>query len=533
MERLNNRLLRCLAILLLVKVSVLQGQKSSQPGTDTSVGRDLARQYCTTCHLFTEPGLLPKQSWEFLLTYMGFFLGMVDYGYLEGSSDRTLDIIRAREGFVRDANLLPAQPAISKEQWKALRDYYIVNAPETAIPQDLKPALKEDLTLFRPKPAQYRAENAITSLVHIDEGNGLILISDSRSEQLTVLDGDLQFHDRHPSPGVYLVEAHSKDNEIFLLNIGDLFASEIGKSYGELQHAKLLGGVYYNLKILLKNLHRPCDFSLADLNNDSLDELLIANFGDYTGNLSLYQRDPQTGVFHPEPKILSDQPGIVKSVVYDFSGDGLPDIAVLTSAARENLSILINKGNLEFSRHLIFEEHPSFGYTGLEMRDFNQDGLMDLITLNGDNGDSDPYNTLKRDQGIRIYLNQGKLHFKEACFYPMYGVYGVEIEDFDLDGDLDIAAIAFHPDFNSEKPENFVFLEQTGSLQFAPRTHSATYGGRWLTMDSGDLDGDGDKDIILGAAYSPVGMMENHQEKFLKLVKEGPAILVLENQIVQ
>ena len=82
-----------------------------------------------------------------------------------------------------------------------------------------------------------------------------------------------------------------------------------------------------------------------------------------------------------------------------------------------------------------------------------------------------------------------------------------------------------------QNPENFVFLEQTDPLTFAPKTHPATYKGRWLTMDSGDFDGDGDKDIIIGATYSPVGMMANHEETFLKLVKEGPALLVLENQI--
>ena len=74
----------------------------------------------------------------------------------------------------------------------------------------------------------------------------------------------------------------------------------------------------------------------------------------------------------------------------------------------------------------------------------------------------------------------------------MYGVYGAEVEDFNQDGDLDIAAIAFHPDFDAEIPENFVFLEQTSSLAFNPSTHPATYNGRWLSMDSGDADGDGD-----------------------------------------
>ncbi len=525
-------LLKWVCLLFFICLGLGKVSSGQEPDSETGLlaGRKLALQHCTPCHRFTEPELLPKQSWEFLLTYMGFFLGVVDYSYLEGSSERTMDIIEAREEFVRAANLLPEQPLLSGDQWQGIRDYFMSNAPDEAIPQVAKPALVEDSGLFKVKNAQYRSEAAITSLVHIDETNGFLLVHDSRAERLTVLDRDLDFYDSHPAPGVYLIEALVRNNELYLLNIGDLFASEIGKPYGELQYARLLGGVYVGLEILLKGLHRPADFELADLDKDGIEELLVSNFGDYTGNLSIYRRDGKTGNFLPKPQILSVEPGIVKSETYDFNGDGLLDIVVLMSAARENVSIFLNNGDGSFSQQIVIEGHPSFGYTGLELQDFNDDEKMDLITLNGDNGDSDPYNTLKRDQGIRIYLNQGDLQFTESYFYPMYGVYGAELEDFDLDGDLDIAAIAFHPDFYPDRPENFVLLEQTNPLTFTPRTHPATYGGRWLTIDSGDLDRDGDKDIVLGAAYSPVGMMANHEEKFLHLVEEGPPLLFLENR---
>jgi hypothetical protein len=513
-----------------VLASICLGQTDVNLDFSQPNGRQLAQQYCIACHSYPEPDLLPKESWEFLLTYMGFFLGVVDYSYLEGSSERTMDVIEAREEFVRAAHLLPESPLLSEEQWKTLRDYFVSNAPAKAIPQISKPTIVEDTDMFTPKSAQISGKNSITSLVHIDEINSLVLVHDSRSERLTILDRDLDFVDAHDAPGVFLIEAESKDNELFLLNIGDLFASEVGKAYGEVQHAKLRGDVYYDLEIVLKDLHRPSGFTFADLDNDGVEELLVSNFGDYTGNFSIFKKDALSDGFLAEPQILSVEPGIVKSEVYDFNNDGLKDIAVLMSAARENLSIFVNEGGGEFTRNIIVEGNPSFGYTGLELRDFNNDGRMDLFTLNGDNGDSDPYNTLKRDQGIRIYLNKGELKFQETYFYPMYGVYGAEIEDFDLDGDLDIAAISFHPDFYPEKPENFVYLEQTAPLTFAPNTHPATYNGRWLTMDSGDIDGDGDKDIVLGAAYSPVGMMANHEAKFLKLVKEGPPLLVLENK---
>ena len=509
--------------------SILRGQTGNAEESGALDGEQLASQYCVTCHQFTEPELLPKKSWEFLLTYMGFFFGIVDYSYLEGSTEHVMDIIKAREGFVRDAELLPETPTLTDDQWRAIRNYYTSNAPGDAIRQEAKPAMVEDSSLFKVKSVQYRKKASISSLVHLDEVNGFLIIFDSDTERLTFLDRDLQFHDSHDAPGVYLVDAEAKKNELYLLSIGDLFASEIGKSYGEVQYIKMLSGIFYSLEIVIKGLHRPADFAFADFNKDGGDDLLISNFGDYTGNLSLYKGSAGNNSISPVPQIINSEPGIVQSEAYDFNEDGFLDIVTMMSAARENVSIFLNQVNGSFERNIIIESHPSFGYTGFVLRDMDGDGRKDLITLNGDNGDSDPYNTLKRDQGIRIYLNKGDLQFEEAFFYPMYGVYGAEIEDFDLDGDLDIAAISFHPDFYPEKTENFILLEQTNPLGFAPKTHPATYNGRWLSMDSGDLDKDGDMDIILGAAYSPVGMRANHEEKYLKLVKDGPPVLYLEN----
>ena len=118
---------------------------------------------------------------------------------------------------------------------------------------------------------------------------------------------------------------------------------------------------------------------------------------------------------------MINRPGAVRAQLHDFNGDNHLDIAVLMSDAREGFYILINNGANEFEINTVFETHPSYGHTYFELQDFNSDGLMDIMTVNGDNVDSDPYNTLKNFHGIRIYLNQGDLSFDEAYFYPMYG----------------------------------------------------------------------------------------------------------------
>ena len=496
-------------------------------------GKELAIRHCGYCHQFTNPELLPKKSWEFLLTYMGFFLGVVDYTYLEGSSERTKDSIRLREELLRAAKQLPAVPLISKEDWKTLRDYYVTAAPSTPLLQQPKPAIIEDAESFVAKRSQYRMDYPITSLVYIDEQNKLLIAHDSRAERLTVIDSRLRLHDSHDSPGVSLIEAQSEGDKLRLLSIGDLFAADIGRKRGELQEVNVLGGVLYNLKVLAKGLHRPADFEFADLDNDGSSELIVANFGDYTGDFSIYWREKENGPFRQNPQVLSHLPGIVKCEAHDFNGDGRLDIALLSSAAREGFHIFVNDGDGTFSQKTIFEKNPSFGYTGFELRDFDSDRRIDLLTINGDNGDSDPYNTLKRDHGIRIYLGRGNYEFEEVFFYPMYGAYEAEVEDFDKDGDYDIAAISFHPDFNQSKRENFVYLEQVSPLVFSPSTHPATYDGRWLRIHSGDLDGDGDKDIVLGAAHIPVGMSSEQQKLFEVWNTHSSPLLYLENRLTE
>ena len=44
----------------------------------------------------------------------------------------------------------------------------------------------------------------------------------------------------------------------------------------------------------------------------------------------------------------------------------------------------------------------------------------------------------------------------------MNGVYQAEAVDFDQDGDLDVAAVSFHPDFQNHPQEAFVIFINDG-----------------------------------------------------------------------
>nr|WP_255785393.1 VCBS repeat-containing protein [Membranihabitans maritimus] len=72
--------------------------------------------------------------------------------------------------------------------------------------------------------------------------------------------------------------------------------------------------------------------------------------------------------------------------------------------------------------------------------------------------------------------------------------------DFDHDGDLDIAGIAFYDNTN-HPTKGFVYLENSGNLDYTAHYMDQAAYGKWLTMDLGDFDNDGYTDIFLGSYF--------------------------------
>ena len=104
-------------------------------------------------------------------------------------------------------------------------------------------------------------------------------------------------------------------------------------------------------------------------------------------------------------------------------------------------------------------------------------------------------------------------------------------EDFDLDGDLDIVATAFFPDFAQNKPNTFVYWENNSAnekLIFSPTTWPQLRHGRWICLDTGDYDADGDVDIVLGSFfYSPTPVPASWQQRWQQSAEK---VWVLENR---
>jgi hypothetical protein len=97
--------------------------------------------------------------------------------------------------------------------------------------------------------------------------------------------------------------------------------------------------------------------------------------------------------------------------------------------------------------------------------------------------------------------------------------------DFDQDGDVDIAAISFFPDYKDSPEEGFVYLENKGGMNFEASTFNGSADGRWIAMDVGDMDGDGDMDIILGSMIFGTYFTEY----FNRWLEKGLSFIIIEN----
>jgi|GEM_PF-2119433 len=99
--------------------------------------------------------------------------------------------------------------------------------------------------------------------------------------------------------------------------------------------------------------------------------------------------------------------------------------------------------------------------------------------------------------------------------------------DFDLDGDIDIAAISFFPDYSEVPVRGFMLFENTGNRTYRANTFPEVGSGRWIVMDSGDIDRNGDRDLILGSLAFEVPGKDNFVQGW---VKNAMPFVILENR---
>lgn len=469
----------------------------------------LARKYCSSCHLFPDASLLDKQTWEKnVLPKMGAMLG-VSFYMGEYFIDRFSD---------------NSKSAISLKDWDAVVNYYSKEAPEKPLKQE-RPAIKEYTNQFLINEGIIEGSSPSATYVKIDPGNRHIYVANAFDSLFIVFDQELRLLQKQKI-GKIAVDIDFVNNlnmpgerSGVLTNIGILNPNDVRA--GSLERFTIpQDGNIKMLSTVWDSIPRPVQTSAADLDKDGKMDYLVCGFGNYAGAF-FYIRDK--GVNQYEQKMLRALPGAIRAYVDDFNKDGLPDIMALMAQADEGIFLFLNKGKGEFAVQELLRFSPVNGSSYFELADINGDGLKDIVYTNGDNLDYTSH-VLKHYHGVSIYLNKGANKFKREYFFPIHGCYKAIARDFDNDGDADLATISYSPDKKGQPQESFVYLKNNGNLKFTPYAIKQYGKGNWIVMDAGDVDADGDEDIIIGSMVLPTDQVTADE------LKNKPSFLLLVNQ---
>lgn len=503
-----------LCVAVLSGVTLMNGckDKAKQPyqltGNVLVDGQNLAQAKCTSCHALVPANALSKDVWEkHVLPYMASFMHISIYGstyYKSNISDTA---------------------GASLQEWLALVAYYKKVAPDTVVAVPKPTPLINDwagFTLKTPAPVNY---NSFTTMVAVNPFTHKLYSADFTNSKVLSWDNNLKPDSLGTLPSAAVNVNFTKDtsgnNAGYFTCVGRLEPADFpnGKIVKVNLDAKELNK---DQTFVASDLPRPQQTVFADFNKDGLTDMVVCGAGRLKGGVYLLKQNAD----HTYDQVtIYDKPGAVQAITGDFNKDGWPDVMVLIGSGDEGLWQFLNDHNGGFTKRSLLRFPPVYGSSSFQLADMDHDGNSDLIYTCGYNyRDS---RRIKPFHGLYIYTNTGDWNFKRRWFYPINGCTKAIATDFDGDGDLDIATIAFFADMKNTPAEEFIYFEQVKPFDFKPHAIPVSQYGHWMCMEVADQNNDGKPDIVLG----------NYSSGFLFIPGFKPTwdkklpLIVLENHI--
>jgi hypothetical protein len=231
-----------------------------------------------------------------------------------------------------------------------------------------------------------------------------------------------------------------------------------------------------------------------------------ADWSTVEGALLLGPADPTQdpfGTATPGRPISDDQDQSTAVVLGDVNGDGHLDV-VVSNCNGPNRLYLNSGGPDPFAGVAGLDITGDMDYTrALDLGDVDGDGDLDLVVGNTEQPDgSGP---------TRLYFNNGSQAdpFADAAVSDipnaLFETKAVALRDIDGDGDLDLVAAAF-------EGQTWLYLNNGTADPFSDHiAHPVSQGdAQTKAMALGDVDNDGDLDVVLGIENQPNALFLNN-----------------------
>ncbi|HJT34275.1 MAG TPA: VCBS repeat-containing protein [Pirellulales bacterium] len=255
---------------------------------------------------------------------------------------------------------------------------------------------------------------------------------------------------------------------------------------------------------LATGLGRVADARPGDFDGDGDLDLVVAEFGfERTGRVVLLENraigdDSADFALH----LVDSRHGTIHVPVTDLNHDGHLDFVALISQEYEVVEAFLGRGDLSFDRQTIFAaEDPSYASSGIELVDLDADNDLDVLYVNGDCFDG-AY--MKPYHAVQWLENTGGYPYEHHLLAHMPGASRAVAGDLDGDGDLDVVAASMLvpkmlSDHGADNFDSLVWFEQTTPRRFERHgLEKATCDHFGLEL--GDFDADGDLDMAVGNA---------------------------------
>jgi FG-GAP-like repeat len=469
----------------IVENAATPGDAKPQTPPDVAIAsRDQVEQFCGACHAYPPPDSFPSANWPAEVA-RGF-----EFQRISGT-ERTAPSVRSVVAYY-EAHAPKALPVLPR------------TSLNTRPPVEFR---KREIT--GPRPGEPSAISYVGFAKLSDSArpgvlacemahNELLVLRGGQSEgPLTVLDDHLQ----HPAH-VEVVDLDADGvNDLLVANLGAPMPTDDRR--GEVVWLKGRKDGAYEIKLLAVGLGRVSDVQAADFDGDGDLDLVVAVFGwRRVGEILLLEqrRGPDNAVEFTR-RTIDPRHGTIHVPVTDLNRDGKPDFVAVITQEYETVVAFLNTGGGQFTPRTLFKApHPAFGCSGIQLTDLDADGKLDVLLTNGDVYDSP---LLKPYHGVTWLRNQGDGPFEPRTLGALYGAQRALAGDIDGDGDLDVVATSFlgEPQYGAMRREvgadAVVLFEQTRPGEFV-RHSIERETCDYASFALGDIDGDGDLDIIAG-----------------------------------